>query len=161
MDPTELALGAGFVGIIATLLIIGSIAWFFISAIGYCKMFQKAGEAGWKGLIPYYRSYIRFKFAWNTKFFWVFFLGLAIFQIFAESETLLLSLLGLAGGTLMVVMGFKLDIRVAKSFDKSTGWAVLLFFFPFIVSLILGFGKARYIGNTTTDASVGANTSEK
>ena len=47
------------------------------------------------------------------------------------------------------VLGMKLDIRVAKSFGKSTGWGVLLFFFPFIMSLILGFGKAKYIGNTT------------
>ena len=161
MDPTELALGAGFIGIIVTLLAVGGIVWYFLSAIGYYKMYQKAGEAGWKAFIPYYRSYIRFKFAWNTKCFWIFFISTVIFQLFSESENLLLSLLGLAGGILFLVVSMKLDIRVAKSFGKSTGWGVLLFFFPFIVSLILGFGKAEYIGNTTVDTFIGANTPEQ
>ena len=46
MDPTELMLGAGVVGGILVLKFIGRILWFFISAIGHRKMFQKAGEAG-------------------------------------------------------------------------------------------------------------------
>lgn len=157
MDPTELALGAGVAGIVATLLMIGSIVWFFISAIGYYKMYQKAGEAGWKAFIPYYRSYIRFKFAWNPKFFWFFLLGQIIFQIFSDSASLMLSLVGCVGAIFVLVFGMKLDIRVAKSFGKSTSWGVLLFFLPFIVSLILGFGKAEYIGNTTTDTAIGNN----
>ena len=48
-----------------------------------------------------------------------------------------------------LVLNIKRDIRVAKSFGKGKGWGVLLFFFPFIISLILGYGKAEYIGNTT------------
>ena len=54
MDPTELMLGAGVVGGILVLKFIGRILWFFISAIGYYKMFQKAGEAGWKAFIPFF-----------------------------------------------------------------------------------------------------------
>ena len=38
---------------------------------------------------------------------------------------------------------------MAKSFGKTTGFGVLLFFFTFIVSLILGFGKAQYVGNAS------------
>lgn len=149
MDPAELALGAGFIGILMTLLTIGSIIWYFASAIGYFKMYKKAGEAGWKAFIPYYREYIKYKFAWNTKLFWIFFVCMVFFQLFGESEALVVSLLALVGGIVGIVLSIKLEIRVAKSFGKSTIWGVLLFFFPFIVSLILGFGKAAYIGNTT------------
>ena len=152
MDPAELALGAGFIGILMTLFAVGSIVWYFLSAIGYFKMYKKAGDAGWKAFIPCVNSYVKFKFAWNTKTFWIFLVCLVVFYAFGKSESILLSLPALAAGIAYIVMSFKLDLRVAKSFGKSTGWGVALFFFPFIVSLILGFGKAEYIGNTTVAA---------
>ena len=62
------------------------------------------------------------------------------------------------GGTYYLVLDVKLNIRMAKSFGRTKGWGVLLFFFPFIVSLILGYGKAEYIGNTTTKTEYEGNT---
>lgn len=156
MDPTELMLGAGVIGIILTLMLVGSIVWFFISAIGYRKMFLKAGEAGWKAFIPYYNNYICFKFAWNTKMFWPFLIALLLVQCLPASGNLPLQLVSLVGTVVFFVFGIKMDIRVAKSFGKTSGWGVLLFFFPFIVSLILGFGKAEYIGNTTIETECNA-----
>lgn len=149
MDPTELALGAGLAGIILAFMFVAAILWYFISAIGYYKMFRKAGEAGWKAFIPYYNDYIRFKFSWQTKSFWIYLAVLLIFQLFQNSENLILNVIVIVAGITMLVLGFKLDIRIAKSFGKGTGWGVLLFFFPFIITLILGFGKAEYIGNPT------------
>lgn len=163
MDPAELALGAGVAGAIAAMLLIFGVAWYFVSAIGYYKMYVKAGEAGWKAFIPYYRTFVRFKFAWNTNKFWIFLVTLLVIEFYSNFEAaisgmaavpaLLLNLLVIVCAIVCIVMGVKLDIRVAKSFGKSTGWGVLLFFFPFIISLILGFGKATYIGNTT-DGSI-------
>ena len=149
MDPAELALGAGVVGMLLTLAIIGSVCWFFISAIGYRKMFMKAGEAGWKAFIPYYKSFICFKISWAAKIFWPFLISLLLLQFLPNTEELLMILLNLAAIIVNFVLGIKLDVRVAKSFGKTKGWGVLLFFFPFIVSLILGYGKAEYLGNTT------------
>ena len=149
MDPAELALGAGFLGMLLMLAIIGSIFWFFISAIGYRKMFMKAGEAGWKAFIPYYKRFICFKLAWNTKIFWPFLVSMILMQFLPNTEELLMILLNVAVIIVYFVLGIKLDIRVAKSFGKTTAWGVLLFFFPFVVSLILGYGKAEYVGNTT------------
>lgn len=156
MDPAELALGAGFVGILMTLFAVGSIVWYFLSAIGYFKMYKKAGEAGWKAFIPFVTDFVRFKIAWSAKTFWIYLAGLVVFHLFGSSETLLVQLLALACGITAIVLSVKLDIRLAKAFGKSTGWGVALFFFPFIVSLILGFGKAAYIGNTTVDAVIAA-----
>lgn len=149
MDPAEVALGAGLAGIIATSMFFMSIVWFFVSALGYYKMFQKTGEAGWKAFIPYYRNYICFKFAWEPNKFWVYFVGAILVQVCgAMSENIIVSLIAMVGGIAAIVYGFKLDLRIAKSFGKSTIWGVMLFFVPFIVSLILGFGKSEYIGNT-------------
>lgn len=153
MDPTELALGVGFVGILMILMLVGGIVWYFLSALGYFKMYKKAGEAGWKAFIPLLTDYVKFKIAWTKKFFWIYLVCLLVFYCLNTSETLLVLLLSLACGITCIVFGFKNDIRMAKSFGKSTGWGVALFFFPFIVSLILGFGKATYIGNTTVAAA--------
>ena len=70
-------------------------------------------------------------------------------QVLSSSEEIVPLLICLVAAIVAVTIGIKLDIRIAKSFGKSTGWGVLLFFFSFIVSLILGFGKSEYIGNTT------------
>ena len=157
MDSTELMLGAGFIGILLTLITVGRILWFFISAIGYRKMFQKAGEAGWKAFIPYFKDFVCFKLSWNIKVFIPFLLTALLFHFLPDSELLVVSLLTLACAIINLVLHIKLDIRVAKSFGKTTGWGVLLFFFPFVVSLILGFGKAEYIGNTTVKTESESN----
>lgn len=128
---------------------IGRIIWFFVSAIGYFKMFQKAGEAGWKAFIPCYNDFICFKFAWNTKLFWIVLVSSLLIYFLPGSDYLLTGLLIWVCMIIELVLYIKLDIRIAKSFGKSKGWGVLLFFFPFVVSLILGYGKAEYVGNTT------------
>lgn len=149
MDPAEVALGAGMVGFVAALMLVFSMVWFFLSAVGYYKMFQKAGEAGWKAFIPYYRTYIQFRFAWDPKKFLVFLAAILLCEFLGSSESVLAGFIVIVAGITVIVMGIKLELRVAKSFGKTTIWGVLLFFFPFIVSVILGFGKAEYIGNTT------------
>ena len=131
------------------MITIGRILWFFISALGYCKIFQKAGEAGWKAFIPYYNDFVCFKFAWNTKPFWIVLISSLLIYFLPGSDYLITGLLIWGCMIIDLVLNIKLDIRVAKSFGKSKGWGVMLFFFPFIISLILGYGKAEYIGNTT------------
>lgn len=149
MDPGELALGAGAVGVVLTLMAVFAVLSFFISALGYRKMLQKAGEAGWKAFIPYYASFIRFRLCWATKYFWPMFAGSLFVHFFGKTENVALSIAVIVMSIVALVLQMKLDIRTAKSFGKTTGWGVLFFFFPFIVSLILGYGSAQYIGNTT------------
>ena len=152
MDPIDLMFGAGVLGAFATLMLVGYVIWFFVSAFGYRKMFQKAGEAGWKAFIPYYNKFVCFKMAWNTKVFWPYLAGLLLVQYLpSESENLLINLAIIAGAIVAGVIGVKRDIHIAESFGKTKKWGVLLFFFPFIVSLILGYGNAEYQGNTTIE----------
>lgn len=155
MDPTEIALGAGMAGAVAVALLFGSLIWYFVSSIGFYKMFAKAGVAGWKAFVPYLRKYVLFERSWNTKIFWLY-LVIVVAIEFIKSEAVVANIILLAIFVVAVVIAVKLYIRVAKSFGKSAGWGVLMFFLPFIVSLILGFGKAQYIGNTTVAAEAEA-----
>lgn len=150
MDPTELALGAGLVGVIATLVVIGGIVWFFLSAVGYFKMFKKAGQRGWFAFVPVLRDYALFKMAWTLKAFVVCIVLLGAFQITSEMEGTLVGLVAAVCGIAWLVVHIKLLNRVAKSFGKGTVWVLLLLFVPFIATLILGFGSAEYLGNPET-----------
>lgn len=152
MDPTEIAFGAGVLGAALMLVAICRIVWFFVSAIGYYKMFRKAGHAGWKAFIPVYKDFVCFGFAWRTGVFWPYLICMILLYVLPGSDHLIVGLLTLACAVVYLALDVKLNLRVAKSFGKTKLWGVLLFFFPFVVSLILGFGKAEYIGNTTNKA---------
>lgn len=147
MDATELALGAGMVGVIGTLLVVGGIIWFFISALGYFKMFKKAGVPAWMAFIPLVGDYARFKMSWNMKIFVPYIISLVLVQTLPSEGSLAMSLVTLVVSIIFLVLHVKLCIRMAKSFGKGTGWGWLMVVAPFIVSLILGFGSAEYQGN--------------
>ena len=96
VNPADALVSGGAIGAILggtlTLMVIFRFAWYFISAFGYYKMFQKAGISGWKAFVPVYNSYLRYKMAWNTKFFWLdLVLSIIIYAVPTEQE--LLSLL--------------------------------------------------------------------
>ena len=89
------------------------------------KMFEKAGEAGWKSIVPLYNTYIAFKIAGRNG--WGFLL-------------LLSPLIGI-----VVLLIVSLDL--AEHFSKSNVFGIFgLFFFPVIGYMILGYGDAKYVG---------------
>ena len=47
------------------------ICWYILNVVAYWRIFTKAGEAGWKSLIPVYNTYVQYKLTWNTKMFFV------------------------------------------------------------------------------------------
>ena len=61
-----LAIFAGF-GLIACLI---AFVWWLIKTIALWKAFTKAGEAGWKAIIPIYHTYIEYKIAGMKNWFW-------------------------------------------------------------------------------------------
>lgn len=89
------------------------------------KIFVKAGEAGWKCLIPYYSTYILFKIVFGSgwKMFW-------LIVPFANIYWLI-----------------KLYLNLAKAFGKDTGFGVGLIFLSIIFMSILAFGDAEYQGS--------------
>lgn len=95
-----------------------------LSIVAMWKVFEKAGKAGWKSIIPFYNIVV-------------------LFQIIGINPWLaLLYLVPIVNIVLhIVVCG-----RLAQSFKKGIGFAIGLFFFEFIFTLILGFGSAKYVG---------------
>ena len=115
--------------------------------IAWWKLFEKAGQAGWKSLIPFYSSYIMFKIAWKTGMFWTL-VALAVLSsvVSALGLGVLGVLLAVICAIALMVIGILFNIKLAAAYGKGGGFAVGLIFLGTIFILILGFGKAEYVG---------------
>ncbi len=107
-----------------TFLIVLYIAIYALLVAGMWLTFTKAGEAGWKAIIPIYNTLILLKII-GRPWWWILLLLIPIVDIF-----------------ILVFMWNGLS----RSFGKTAGFTVGLFFLPYIFIPILGFGSARYLG---------------
>ena len=103
---------------------IGSLIAAILLIIAWWKVFEKAGEAGWKAIIPILDIYTLVKIADGNG--WKFLL--------------------LCIPVVNIIYGIMLFSRLAKAFGKGTGFTLGLIFLSPIFMLILGFGDAQYQG---------------
>lgn len=108
-------------------LIIGIVVALVMIA-GMWKMFSKAGEPGWASIIPFYNAYVLFKITWGS--------GIKF----------LLLLIPIANFVVVIMT----QIKLAKAFGKSTGFAVGLILLSPIFYVILGFDSSEYLGVPVT-----------
>ena len=90
----------------------------------FWKVFTKAGEAGWKSLIPIYNLFVLLRIA-GCPGWWLLMFFIPVVNIY-----------------FMVVM----HIRLAERFGKSALYGFALFLLGFIFFPILAFGPATYEG---------------
>ena len=144
MDPEILAGGLLVVaGIFAAIFVLGVIRY-LLTAIGYSKMYRKAGEAGWKAFIPVYNTYNNYKISWNGKFFFLYAALYILFGAIANGTGIAMQLAAAAAGIALLVVDVKRNVKMAKRFGKGAGTGIALIFFPGITALILGLGKAEF-----------------
>jgi len=101
-----------------------AIAFAILMIAAMWKVFVKAGQPGWASIVPIYNIICLLNITGKPTWWIVLFL-LPVANIIAA---------------ILVV------VALAKSFGKSTGFAMGLLFLGFIFFPILGFGDARYIG---------------
>lgn len=117
-------------------------------------IFTKAGEEGWKSLIPFYNSYIFYKIVWDTNMFWITLIGGMLTASLTIEGTLLYYSSSVLNTLFSAVIGITLfaitilfKFKTSKCFGQSDGFAIGLILLPSIFQLILAFGSAQYIGN--------------
>lgn len=128
---------ATFSAMLATYWVI-ILAFYVLAIIAQWKIFTKAGEAGWKSLIPIYNLVILFKIS-----------GLSPWLLLI----LLASWIPVVGSIAVIVLSIILMIKLGKSFGKSTGFIIGLIFLSCIFELILGFGSSKYVGPANTNTA--------
>lgn len=127
-------------------VIIACIALYVLLVAIRWKLLKKAGEAGWKALIPVYNQYMVFEICWSTKWFWIM-LGAAIAISFGMLIPLLGPILFMAGVLVMMFITVFECLQLAKAFGKDEAYGIGLAFFGPVFEFILAFdGNVKYVG---------------
>lgn len=126
---------AGF----AMFMIVFSAIIGILTIIANWKVFTKAGEKGWKSLIPIYNVVTLFRVA-----------GLSGWCVLGY----LAAIIPVIGPFIALGLTIYLMINLAKAFGKDGGFAVGLILLNTIFIMILAFGSAEYQLNKKEDAEV-------
>lgn len=112
---------------ILSFYLIIALAVFVFLVIVYWKIFTKAGETGWKSMIPVYNNYILYKITYGNG--WLFLL------------------------TLIPGLGFFIELKqkfdLAKVYGKGISFGIGIFFLEIIFLPILAFGSSEYQEETS------------
>ena len=123
--------------IILFFLFVLFIAWLVFYYIGMWKFYKKAGQEGWKCLIPFYNSYVMTVDMAGLKWYW--------FAITLGG--IILGSIPFIGFLFLIVSVFayvNIYYNLSKRLNKSTDWIVLTTLFGFVTLPLLG-----YMNNTT------------
>ncbi len=162
LTSEETAVAAGLLGASLTMVFLLMLAFWIVCIIARWRVFTKAGEKGWKSIIPIYADYVQWRIGWKkTALFWVMLilvvvgvcLGYADGTFVSSSGSLTYSgnagLMGTIGIVLMLAGSIISLIAVYKlfvSFGHGIGWLIGYIFVPYIMLLVLGFGSSQYRG---------------
>ena len=101
-----------------------SLAFYVVQVIGLWKIFERAGEAGWKSIIPLLNLYVMFKIVYGNGW---------------KALLLLVPILG-------TVLGIAYYIRLAQAYGHGVGYGLGLLFLNPIFIIMLGFENSSYRG---------------
>ena len=132
-----------FTGFFAIIAVIGLIRY-LMAAIGYSKMYKKAGEAGWKAFIPVFNTYNNYKISWNGKMFFLYAALTIVSSILGVCTEGAMAMVAGAISLGIVILAVMQNVKMAKAFGKGAGTGIALILFPGITALILGLGKAEF-----------------
>ena len=93
-------------------------------------VFRKAGKPGWAAIVPFYNLYVLFDITWGS------------------GMRFLLLLIPIYN----IILGIQTQVRLARAFGKSGGFAAGLVFLPYIFIPLLAFGNETYQGVTVKAA---------
>lgn len=140
------------------IIAVAMLVWLAIMAlavIALWKIFTKAGEAGWKAIIPVYNLYILYKISWNTKMFFVN-IGLIVATLILYCMTiarttaffgpppllLILTILSYLATYILMIMMYH---HLSTAFGHGAGFTVGLVMINIVFIMILAFSPSEYV----------------
>lgn len=137
-------MSAGMMVVVIALIIFGIVCMW--------RIFEKAGEAGWKSLIPIYNAVVFYRIAWTAKVVLYMILGGVLVSVLSG-----LAISGNSGamggiaGFLMIAFYISLFVvsiitmvKLARRFGKGGGFAVGLILLSIVFLAILAFDSSVY-----------------
>lgn len=116
------------------------------TTVGLWCVFEKADEAGWKSLIPFYNVYILYKLAWSSKHAIIVTILLVILDVLNTVSVYIpnVKYIYLVVGVAVMVYAIIGNYKLSRAFNYSGAFTVGLVFLNPIFILILGKGNAYY-----------------
>lgn len=116
------------------------------------RVFSKAGEYGWKSLIPFYNEYVQYKFLKMKDLYWIFlileFCTVPVSVVFASAENIFVTIFTAFILLLLVLAIAYIDFtacsRLATSFGKGKKFRWGIFVFRFLFAAIIAFDKSEF-----------------
>lgn len=131
-QPSDAEVVAGILGMLGVMwLIVVALCVFLL--ICQWKIFSKAGQPGWKALIPFYNMWTLCQIIFGQQYGWLMFVGFA-------------SIIPVVGPIVAFAWYVYQSIQLARVYGKGGGFVVLMFFLPVIAYPVLAFGSAQYMG---------------
>lgn len=126
-----------------------SIIFAVIGIVALWKVFTKAGEKGWKAIIPVLNGYTLYKISWKPLMYWVTLIcGIAASVVYLLNPTsMVLLVIAVALMIIAAVLSIIAEVKLSKAFGHGAGFALGLIFLSPIFMLILAFGSSKYEGN--------------
>ena len=140
-----------------------AIIFYILMVIASWKILEKAGEPGWKALIPIYNVYMLYKIVGMKNWFWTTIIVSIVSSLIMTTlgynpnmmtanqiaaiepaKMTFVYIIAIAELVFYIVMAVIYSIRTSRAFGHGTGFAVGLFFLSSIFWLILGFGRSKY-----------------
>ena len=163
IDPAGAAFAGGLLGATFGITMFIIIIFYILLIIAGWKIFEKAGEKGWKSIIPIYNIYILFKIVKMKSWFW-WVIGMTVcagimfavdgYNPYIMSEEQLNNYdygahpMTLVAGIVLCAVYTYTEIvyawRTSKVFGHGIGYFLGLLLIPNIFWLILGFGSSKY-----------------
>lgn len=140
-ETTALAVLLSMMGFV----LVVTVVWYLLQAVAYWKIFTKAGEAGWKSLIPVYNIYTQYKISWNTQMFLVV-LATVLVGGFLNSMDGIISIIGYILILVASVLNWIAAHKLSLAFGHGIGFTIGLILLNPIFMLILGLSGDQYHG---------------
>lgn len=121
------------------------LAAYVLYVVGLWKIFAKAGEDGWKSLIPFYNTYVLVKTVGLS--WWWFLLAVAPSIVGLVSGTATLVSLG---SICQILANVCIAKNLSMKIHKDTAIIVLLVLFPVVMYPVLGLGSSTWDDSVQT-----------
>lgn len=119
MYVTDTASAGLSIGYVLALLLVAA-----LMIVAMWWIFAKAGEAGWKAVVPFYNTYILYKITWGN--------GLYFLLLLIPCVNIVIQIIT--------------SVKLAKVFGKGIGFTLGLIFLGPVFQLILAFDSSEYQG---------------
>lgn len=147
---TILELLAAYFLIVIAIMAIGFLLWLFIKICQWI-IFQKAGQAGWKSLIPVYDTFVLLRIIQRPMWWGYLIVGVSLVQLIlstmldgSSNDSTSLQLISSIATLIAFIYSVRITHGLSRSFGHGAGFTLGLLFLPYIFYPILAFGSSTY-----------------